>query len=131
MLHDSHRFDPGQALHVHVEQNDVGPVRGQPTFHVVILAPGLDTAWFFDAAQSYWNTFRPAVTSGWNFIEFIPYDRSLAATVIAPRDMVVPMTQFIRDTYPNVLFDLIIAEGDLSQVANLLNTRVFNNRRFG
>lgn len=108
-----------------------GPIQGEPSFHAVILAPGLEPAWFFDTAQAYWNTFRPLVTTLWNFIEHIPYDRSLAVTVISPPDMVDLMTTSIQQQYPNVVFDLLIASGDKGSVADALNARVWGNRRLG
>ncbi|MBL8154281.1 MAG: hypothetical protein JNM70_08870 [Anaerolineae bacterium] len=108
-----------------------GPVRGQPNFHAVILAPGLEPRWFFETAQSYWNTFRPLVTTLWEFIEFIPNDRSLGVTLIAPPDMVDSMRQAIQEKYPHVLLDVLIASGDLSGVLEVLNARVWGNRRFG
>lgn len=108
-----------------------GPVHGEPTFHMVVLAPGLDANWFFETAQSYWNTFRPILATGWDFIDFIPNDRSLAVTVITPPDMVATMTEAILGKYPNVVFDLVLAQGDLSSVAEVLNNRVWANRRLG
>lgn len=108
-----------------------GPVHGEPTYHMVILAPGLEPQWFFDTARAYWNNYRPIVTGAWDLIDHIPYEQSLAATVIAPQDMVDSMTRAIRQKYPNVLFDLVIANGDLSNVAEIFNARVWSNRQFG
>jgi hypothetical protein len=108
-----------------------GPIQGEPTFHAVILAPGLDAGWFFETAQAYWNRYRPIVTSSWEFIGHIPSDKSLATTVITPPDMADSMAQAIQKTYPNVLFDLIIANGDMKAVADTLNARVWSNKRFG
>lgn len=108
-----------------------GPVHGQPTYHVIILAPGLEPRWFFDTARAYWNTFRPIVTTVWDFINYIPNDRSLAVTVIAPQDMAASMAQVIRGQYPNVYFDLITLTGDPNSIIQTLNERVWSNRRFG
>jgi hypothetical protein len=108
-----------------------GPVKGEPTDHIVILGPGLDPRWFFETAQAYWNRFRPAVTTGWQFIGFMPYERSLAATIISPPDMVDTIRQTIQEQYPNVRIDVIIAAGDLSSVADVLNGRVWSDRRLG
>ncbi|MBN8620782.1 MAG: hypothetical protein J0L63_17850 [Anaerolineae bacterium] len=108
-----------------------GPIRGEPSFHVVILAPGLEPEWFFESGRAYWNTFRPIVTSVWDYIKYIPYDRSLAATVIAPPDMAESLREVIQKQYPNVLFDLILTDGDPTSIADILNARVWANRRFG
>jgi hypothetical protein len=108
-----------------------GPINGEPSLHAVILAPGLETRWFFETAQSYWNTYRPIVTTVWDFIDAIPYDRSLATTVITPPEMADAMRQVIQQQYPNVLFDLIIITDSVDQVAEVFNQRVWSNRRFG
>jgi hypothetical protein len=107
-----------------------GPIHGDPTHHMVILAPGIDASWFFDTAQAYWNTFRPVVTTLPDFIGFVPYSQSVAATVIAPPDQVDAMTGVIQDRFPNVLVDMIVAE-DLNAVRELFNNRVYANQRFG
>lgn len=121
----------GEAWPTSTISSGLAPVVGEPGFHVVVLAPGLEPSWFFDTAQAYWNQFRPIVATSWDFFSFIPAGRSLAATVISPTDMVETMTQAIQKQYPNVLFDLVIASADLGSVADVLNGRVWSNRRFG
>jgi hypothetical protein len=108
-----------------------GPIRGEPSFHIVILAPGLDPRWFFETAQGYWNMFRPMVATIWDYINYIPYDRSLAVTVIAPPDLADSMREVIQKQYPNVLFDLILTTGSPQAITDVLNARVWSNRRFG
>jgi hypothetical protein len=107
-----------------------GPIRGQADFHMIILAPGLQADWFFKTAQSYWNAFRPIVTVHSELIDLLPHDVSLAATIIAPPELVDTMTETIQQVYRNVWFDLIVAD-DLDNVRDLLNGRVLVNRRFG
>ena len=77
---------------------------------MILLGPGLDTQWFFDTAQAYWNMFRPMVTTHEELIEFVPGSRSLAVTVIATPDTVDLMRQQIQQRYVNVWFDLIVAD---------------------
>lgn len=108
-----------------------GPVQGEPDFHALILAPGLNTDWFFQTARAYYNTFRPIISPTWNFIDYIHSDKSLGVTVIATPDLAQAMTDAIQKQFPNVLFDLIIAEGDYTNVTEVLNARVWANRRFG
>ncbi len=108
-----------------------GPIRGQPSFHIVILAPGLEPRWFFETAQGYWNTYRPIVATIWDYINYIPNNMSLAATVIAPSDVADAMREVIQKQYPNVLFDLLIIGDDLSSIGEVLNARVWSNKRFG
>jgi hypothetical protein len=121
------------AVEVMPEPVTMGPgsVHGEPSFHIIILAPGLEPDWFFETAQAYWNNFRPMVATIWDYINYIPSDRSLATTVIATPDMADSMREIIQKQYPNVLFDLVLAEGDYANVADVLNARVWGNRRFG
>jgi hypothetical protein len=107
-----------------------GPIRGQPDFHMILLAPGLSSEWFFDTARAYWNTFRPIVTTSVELIDLMPSTQSLAITVISPADLVETLRQAISGRYPNIWFDLLQADS-LESVANTLNERVRVNRRFG
>ena len=107
-----------------------GPIHGQADFHMILLGPGLDTQWFFDTAQAYWNLFRPIVTTHSELIQFIPDSRSLAVTVITTPDTVDLMQAQIKERYVNVWFDLIVAD-TIDNVANTFNQRARVNRRFG
>lgn len=107
-----------------------GPIQGQADFHMIILPPELSPEWFFETAQSYWNMFRPMVTSRIDLIELIPHTSSLAVTVIAPPDRVDEMIAQIQQKYRYVWFDLVVAE-NMAQVESLFNGRVLANRRFG
>ena len=107
-----------------------GPIRGQADFHMILLAPGIDTSWFFDTARAYWNTFRPMVTNNVELIDLLPSTQSLAVTVISPPDLVETLRQAISGRYPNVWFDLIETDS-IETVATTLNNRVQVNRRFG
>ncbi len=108
-----------------------GPIHGEPTYHMVILAPGLDPGWFFDTAFAYWSAFRPIVTTLTDFVNYIPYAYSLATTVIATPDTADLLRQAISAPYPNILFDLIVAEGSIDSVAQVLNDRVARSAPFG
>lgn len=107
-----------------------GPIHGRADFHMVILGPGLEAVWFFDTAQAYWNAFRPIVTSFSELIGYIPNARSLGATVIVTPDLVDVMRITVQQAYPNVYFDLVIAQ-DVDAMRELFNERVRVNRRFG
>ena len=106
-----------------------GPIQGQADFHMVILGPGVDTDWFFDTAQPYWELFRPVVATDLSLIDFFQSDKSLAATVISPPQYIPTMTERIKDRYPNVWFDLIVADSR-QDVGDILNERVQRNQRF-
>lgn len=123
-------MDPNWNAQIVGAPSGPGPIHGEPDYHMVILAPGLESRWFFETAQSYWNAFRPLVTTHSELIDHIPSTQSLAVTVIAPPDAVETMRLVIADRYPNVRFDLILAE-NLDVVREVLNNRVTLNRRFG
>lgn len=122
-------MNPGFGVPVIPEPIGPGAIHGQADHHMVILAPGLEAYWFFDAAQAYWLTFRPMVTTHTELIDYIPNSQSLAATVITPPEMVDTMRLVISERYPNVYFDLIIAD-TLEAVRYTFNDRVVSNRRF-
>jgi hypothetical protein len=112
-------------------ENGPGSVSGEPTYHMVILAPGLPPEWFYETAQAYWNLYRPIVTNTWSMIDFIPRVQSLACTIIATPDVAQGMVETLRGRYPNVFIDLVLARGNLQDVADVFNSRVFASRRFG
>ncbi len=97
---------------------------------MIVLGPGLDTRWFFDTAQAYWDRFRPIVTTHEELIEFIPGTQSLAVTVIATPDTLNLMYTQIKARYPNIWYDPISADS-LQNVADTFNLRARVNRRFG
>ena len=107
-----------------------GPIHGQADYHMIILGPGLESRWFFETAQAYWNTFRPIVTTHDDLIGLIPGSRSLAVTVIASPDTADVVRSEIKERYINVWFDLILADS-IDAVMETLNTRARSNRRFG
>ncbi len=107
-----------------------GPIHGQADFHLIILASGLSSDWFFNTARSYWERFRPIVTTIPELIDLVPNSKSLAATVIAPPDLIGSMQSAIRDRFVYVYFDLIIAD-DFVRVEEVFARRVATNLRFG
>jgi len=114
-----------------IDGSEMASTPNEPTIHVVILAPGLEPTWFFDTAQAYWNAFRPVVATAWDFFDYIPNNRGIAATVIATPDMTQTMTDIIQKRYPQITFDLLVTGDGLNSVADVLNARVWANRRFG
>ncbi|HLY25212.1 MAG TPA: hypothetical protein VKQ72_02660, partial [Aggregatilineales bacterium] len=121
---------PGPGGHRVIVLPGPGPIHGAPDYHFLILAPGFDTNWFFGNARDYYDKFRPTVLSATDFIAYIPTSKSLATTVLATPDLVDYMSHHIKDRWPNVYFDLIVAE-DATKVAGTLADRVTSGRRFG
>ncbi|MBZ0300111.1 MAG: hypothetical protein K8J31_10235, partial [Anaerolineae bacterium] len=106
-----------------------GPIHGQADFHMIIFGPGVDTSWFFETARPYWELFRPIVTTDLSLMDRFMSDKSLAATVICPPEYIATLTERIKDRYPHVWFDLIVAE-KRQDVGDILNERVERNQRF-
>ena len=107
-----------------------GPVHGGPDYHFIILAPGIEPEWFFQAAEPYWLRFHPVLLEDAGYIANMPYDKSLAVTVVAAPDQVETMNQQVRDAWPNVWYDLIVAE-QANVLVEVFNQRVASGRRFG
>ncbi len=107
-----------------------GPVHGSPDYHFVILTPGLDPEWFFQTAEAYWARFRPAVMDTDALIAVLPYTRSVAVTVIARPDQVAQVNAQIRDRWPNVWYDLIIAQTS-ADLSGVFAQRLAAGRPFG
>jgi hypothetical protein len=74
--------------------------------------------------------FRPIVTILFELIDYIPGTRSLALTVIADSETLDMLRRTIAERYPNVGFDLILAD-DPERVREVFNNRVIVGRRFG
>ncbi len=107
-----------------------GPVQGSPDHHWLILAPGLQADWFFQAAQRYWQTFRPTVMPHWDMIGLLPYGVTLAVTVLARSDTINYMDKRIRDEWPNVYYDPIVYDS-LADMQAELDRRATYQKRFG
>ena len=60
----------------------------------------------------------------------MPPAKSLATTVLATPDLVDYMSHHIKERWPNVYFDLIVAM-DVNTIADVLRQRAESGRRFG
>lgn len=110
-----------------------GPIHGQADFHLLILGRALSADWFFETARAYWEQFRPIVTTRVDYFDMMPYDKSLAVTLIIPQDQRDAVEQEIRAKYPNTYIDTIALESDatLERVARIFEMRAQVGRRFG
>ncbi len=106
------------------------PIHGQADFHMMILAPGLDANWFLEATQAYWEQFRPIVTTVIEMVDYITSDHSLAVTVVAPPEAADALQERIAAPYPNVWFDLVIADSR-ERLVDIFNRRAAQRQRFG
>jgi len=106
------------------------PVKGEPDYHWLVLAPGLQADWFFQAARRYWQTFRPTVLTEWDIIPHMPNTKSLAITVLARSDTIDYMKERIQVAWPNVKFDPVVFD-TLPEMQAELDNRATYQKRFG
>ena len=107
-----------------------GPVHGGPDHHFIIMAADLPGNWFFQAAEQYWLRFRPVLIDTPALIAQLPYDKTLAVTVITPPSQVETFNTQIRDRWPNIWYDLIVVESP-AELISVFSARVNSGRRFG
>lgn len=79
-----------------------------PTYHFLLIAPNLDAEWLFEAARSYWETFRPTIISDFQLLQLIPQQYTIGVTVVARRDLVGPLGRAIGEINPNAVFDPVV-----------------------
>lgn len=107
-----------------------GPVHGGPDYHFMLLSETVDADWFFAAAEAYWIRYHPVLVSSTDLIPLLPFDKTLAITVIVPPDQVEQMNTNIRDRWPNAWYDLVVVES-AAALADVFRQRVSVGRRFG
>ncbi len=104
--------------------------------HFLLFAPGLNEAWFFRAARTYWITFRPVVYS-----MSVPDDLALvgyavekqkivAVTLIMRRDTAFVVRSAFTSRYPDVFFDPLVYDAP-DDLALTLDGRARLGQRFG
>jgi hypothetical protein len=113
-----------------IPQYGPGPIQGEASFHFVVVAPGMDTSWFFDTARAYYERFRPIVTTDISLIDWVPFAQSAAITIISPPELMETLRLAAALPYPNAYLDLIEASSR-ENVARIFNDRVSVDRRFG
>jgi hypothetical protein len=107
-----------------------GPISGEADLHWLILAPGLQADWFFQAARRFWQTFRPTVLTNWALITRLPKEKSLAVTVLARPDTIGYMDEKVRDVWSQIYYDPVVYNS-LSEMQAELDRRATAQRRFG
>ncbi len=112
------------------EPEGPGPVHGTPDYHFIILAESINPDWFFRAAEAYWLRFHPVLLDNTDLIPLLPYDKSLAITVIATPDMIEQMNAQIRERWPTAWYDLIVVQTP-DELGEVFAQRVTVGRRFG
>lgn len=102
----------------------------EPDFHFMVLAPGLQSNWFFVAARRYWQRFRPTVLDDMSLIGIIPPDKTVAITTLARSDTASFLREQIQQNFPNARHDELVHD-TLEEMQTILDLRVESGRRFG
>ena len=102
----------------------------EPEFHFMVLAPGLQAAWLFEAARRYWQRFRPTVLEDTGLIALIPSDRSVAITTLARSDTALFMREHLQQDFPHAFHDELIYD-DIADMQAALDARAESGRRLG
>jgi hypothetical protein len=100
-----------------------------PDYHFMILAPGLQSAWFFQAARRYWQRFQPILTDNWDLLRYIPSSKSVAVTVLARPDTAVYVRKQVKKQREDIQYDPVVTE-DLESMETILNQRTDSSLRF-
>ncbi|MEM6284479.1 MAG: hypothetical protein AAF787_19965 [Chloroflexota bacterium] len=111
-----------------------GPIHGQVDFHMVIVDDTLSMDWWFQTAGEYWDQFRPILTTETDFLDMMPWEKSLGITLIVSNVRRFEAETLIREGYPNAYLDPIIVtpgESTLEQVSRVFAQRLETGRRFG
>lgn len=110
-----------------------GPIHGEADLHMVVLDDSLSTDWFFNSARAYWDQFRPIVTTETDFFDMMPWEKSLAITLIVSAPRRFEAETLIREQYPNAYLDPLIVreDGGPDQLQRVFAQRVATERRFG
>lgn len=102
-------------------------------YHFMILAPGLQSAWFFQAARQYWQRFQPIVTDDLELLTYPDESSIIAVTLLAREDTVNYMRDQIQDRLDereDALLDVVVID-DLPSMESLLNERARDDVPFG
>ena len=99
-------------------------------YHFMILAPGLQSAWFFQAAKQFWQRFQPIVTDDWELLSYIPEDAPVAVTLLARPDTSAFAQGQVEAQRPNAFLDMIVVD-DLPMMEAILNQRAESGQPFG
>ena len=101
-----------------------------PDYHFLLIAPNLGAECLFDAAQQYWERYRPTVISNFRFPALIPPDRTITLTVIARRDIAEDLARQMLVTAPNAYYDPLTFDS-LDEARAELNRRAEQSQPFG
>ncbi|MGF1507091.1 MAG: hypothetical protein GYB64_03885 [Chloroflexi bacterium] len=99
-------------------------------YHFMVLAPGLQSAWFFQAARQYWQRFQPIVTDDLDLLGYTPQGSTVAVSVLARPDTADFVKREILQARGDAFVDMIVTN-DLPSMEATLNRRAELGERFG
>jgi hypothetical protein len=102
----------------------------EPDFHFMVLAPGLQSAWFFTAARRYWQRFRPIVLDDMDLIAVVPPDMAIAITTLARSDTAGYLRERVQRDFPYARHDELVQD-DIDGMQAILDARAESGQRFG
>jgi len=101
-------------------------------YYFLVLAPGLQSAWFFQAARRYWQRYQPIVTDAnqLDLLDYIPANSRVAVTLLARPDTADYARQQILARRSDAHVDPIVTN-DLPSMEVILTQRAESGRRLG
>lgn len=107
------------------------PPYGKPDFHFLYLAPGLDVAYFFEAAQLYWETFKAIVVNDLELLRYVPRQYSVAITSLARTDSAPAVRSDIENSFGARVYHDPLVYDFLEDMQITLEARALRNEPFG
>jgi len=99
-------------------------------YHFMVLAPGLQSAWFFQAARRFWQVFQPIVTDQVELLSYLPDEAKIAVTLLARPDTASYMKEQIETQRPEAFLDMVVVD-DLPLMESILDARADSGLPFG
>lgn len=99
-------------------------------YHFMVLAPGLQSAWFFQAARQFWQRFQPIVTDDLELLTYVPTNAKVAVTILARSDTAEYARQQVEGKRNGLFIDMIVQD-DLPGMESILNERAESGVPFG
>ncbi len=101
-----------------------------PDYHFLYIDPNLGAEWLFDAARTYWDSFRPTVLTDFAFLRLIPEGKTVVVTVVTRRDHLDQIGVELAQARPDAVYDPI-SQDDFAAMRTALNQRAFNRLEYG
>ncbi|HRE46705.1 MAG TPA: hypothetical protein PLD47_03190 [Aggregatilineales bacterium] len=101
-----------------------------PDYHFLYLPAALSADWLFDAAQHYWERFRPIVISALDLIDHLPRGKRTVLTVLMRRDLAPTVLAEVKKRFPRLELDPLVYDV-VRDLKLTLDGRAEFGQRFG